>query len=409
MTALPTFSSLGSGPIILMLHGIGGGHRAFAPQVETFASLGYRAVAWDMPGYGRSAPIEPYTFKGLAQSCIALIEALLGADDERRRAEHGGSVILLGHSMGAMVAQEVVARRPELVNRLILCGTSPSFGKPDGDWQRDFIAQRTAPLDAGQTMADLAAVLVPQMIGPGSLPEGVALATRCMAGVHPPAYRKALEAIVTFDRRAALPLIRVPTLLVAGEFDRNAPPAVMQKMAGQIAGSRSCRAAGHRPPAEPGGARRIRCPGAGLPGRHGGAGPAHPALSRPDCCCSWPKHEPAPLCCWPRTGSGTAAPSCHACTCLRPPTPRAGPGFRPARATPFFGYGYQFWLYPLTTRTFALQGIHGQTIYVQPASGIVMVQTAVFDQASGRTEPEPHAERDALWRGVLATLGGSLD
>ena len=88
---------------------------------------------------------------------------------------------------------------------------------------------------------------------------------------------------------------------------------------------------------------------------------------------------------------------------------RQPPAFGPRRATPFFGYGYQFWLYPLKTRTFALQGIHGQTIYVQPASGIVMVQTAVFDQASGRTEPEPHAERDALWRGVLATLGGSLD
>ena len=214
-----------------MLHGIGGGHRAFAPQVETFASLGYRAVAWDMPGYGHSAPIDPYTFKGLAQSCITLIESLV-------HGKRPGSVILLGHSMGAMVAQEVVARRPELVNRLILCGTSPSFGKPDGDWQRDFIAQRTAPLDAGQTMAQLAEVLVPQMIGPGSLPEGVALATHCMAGVNPPTYRKALEALVTFDRRAALALIQVPTLLVAGEFDKNAPPAVMQKMAARIAGSR---------------------------------------------------------------------------------------------------------------------------------------------------------------------------
>ena len=251
---LPAFTTLGAGPVILMLHGIGGGHRAFAPQVETFASLGYRAVAWDMPGYGHSAPIDPYTFKGLAQSCITLIESLLGSSDERRRAapsregslggqrstqsgERGG-VILLGHSMGAMVAQEVVARRPELVNRLILCGTSPSFGKPDGDWQRDFIAQRTAPLDAGQTMAQLAEVLVPQMIGPGSLPEGVALATHCMAGVNPPTYRKALEALVTFDRRAALALIQVPTLLVAGEFDNNAPPAVMQKMAARIAGSR---------------------------------------------------------------------------------------------------------------------------------------------------------------------------
>jgi 3-oxoadipate enol-lactonase len=226
MTALPTFTALGSGPTVLMLHGIGGGHLAFAPQVETLASSGYRAVAWDMPGYGHSPPIEPYTFKGLAASCVTLIESL-----------QCGQVTLVGHSMGGMVAQEVVARRPELVHRLVLCGTSPSFGKPDGDWQRDFIASRTAPLDAGQSMADLAQVLVPQMIGPGSLPEGVRLAQHCMALVNPSTYRRALEALVTFNRLANLPQIHVPTLLIAGEHDRNAPPAVMKKMARQIAHS----------------------------------------------------------------------------------------------------------------------------------------------------------------------------
>ncbi|MBA2960622.1 MULTISPECIES: alpha/beta fold hydrolase [Ramlibacter] len=226
MTIRPTFTTLGAGPTVLMLHGIGGGHLAFAPQVETLASCGYRAVAWDMPGYGHSPPIEPYTFKGLAASCITLIESL-----------RCGDVTLVGHSMGGMVAQEVVARRPELVRRLVLCGTSPAFGKPDGDWQREFIATRTAPLDAGQSMADLAQVLVPQMIGPGSLPEGVRLAQHCMAQVNPSTYRRALEALVTFDRRANLPHIHVPTLLVAGEHDRNAPPAVMRKMAQQIAGS----------------------------------------------------------------------------------------------------------------------------------------------------------------------------
>ncbi len=226
MTAIPAFTTLGSGPTVLMLHGIGGGHLAFAPQVETLATAGYRAVAWDMPGYGHSAPIEPYTFKGLAQSCIQLIESLQCAP-----------VTLLGHSMGGMVAQEVVARRPELVERLVLCGTSPAFGKPDGDWQRDFITQRTAPLDAGQSMAELAEVLVPQMIGPGSLPEGVRLAKHCMGLVPPATYRRALECIVTFDRRANLTNIHVPTLLVAGEHDRNAPPAVMKKMAAAIVGS----------------------------------------------------------------------------------------------------------------------------------------------------------------------------
>lgn len=226
MTALPAFTTLGGGPTVLMLHGIGGGHLSFAPQVETLASSGYRAVAWDMPGYGHSAPIEPYTFKGLAESCIRLIESLQCA-----------SVVLVGHSMGGMVAQEVVARRPDLVNRLVLCGTSPAFGKPDGDWQRSFIAERTAPLDAGQSMADLAQVLVPRMIGPGSLPEGVRLATHCMGLVPAATYRRALECIVTFDRRANLSHILVPTLLVAGEHDRNAPPAVMKRMAESIPNS----------------------------------------------------------------------------------------------------------------------------------------------------------------------------
>jgi 3-oxoadipate enol-lactonase len=226
MTAVPAFTTLGGGPTVLMLHGIGGGHLSFAPQVETLATAGYRAVAWDMPGYGHSAPIEPYTFKGLAQSCVQLIESL-----------KVDSVILVGHSMGGMVAQEVVARRPDLVSRLVLCGTSPAFGKPEGDWQREFIAQRTAPLDAGKSMVDLAQLLVPQMVGPGSLPEGVRLATHCMSLVPAATYRRALECIVTFDRRANLPNILVPTLLVAGEHDRNAPPAVMKKMAQGIANS----------------------------------------------------------------------------------------------------------------------------------------------------------------------------
>jgi len=47
-------------------------------------------------------------------------------------------------------------------------------------------------------------------------------------------YRRALECLVTFDRRANLANIHVPTLLIAGEHDRNAPPSVMKKMAAAI-------------------------------------------------------------------------------------------------------------------------------------------------------------------------------
>ncbi len=81
--------------------------------------------------------------------------------------------------------------------------------------------------------------------------------------------------------------------------------------------------------------------------------------------------------------------------------------FKPRKATPYFGYGYQFWLMPMKERTFAMQGIHGQAIYIQPSTGIVMVLTSVWEQASGRQDPQPYEERDALWRGVLRSLGGN--
>jgi len=225
---VPTFTTLGTGETVMMLHGIGGGHLAFAPQVETLAYVGYRAVAWNMPGYGHSAPIEPYTFKGLAQSCVRLIDAL-----------QCESVVLVGHSMGGMVAQEVIARRPDRVHKLVLCGTSAAFarhsnGRSADAWARQFIAQRSAPLDAGQSMEQLASQLVPQMAGPAALPEGLRLAERCMASVPAATYRRALECLVSFDRQAALAEIRVPTLLVAGEHDRVATPVVMQRMAQTI-------------------------------------------------------------------------------------------------------------------------------------------------------------------------------
>jgi 3-oxoadipate enol-lactonase len=219
---------LGSGPTILMLHGIGGGSQAFAPQLESFSSRGFRAVAWDMPGYGSSSPIEPYTFKGLAQSAAALIETL---DPSGANAP----VILLGHSMGGMVAQELIARRPGLVRALVLSGTSAAFGNTDGAWQQRFINERMAPLDAGRQMSDVAAQLVPGMVGVTALPEGVRLAREVMSNVPAATYRAALSALVTFDRKNNLENIRVPTLLIAGEQDKNAPPAVMQRMAQRIA------------------------------------------------------------------------------------------------------------------------------------------------------------------------------
>lgn len=226
---LPHFTALGAGPIVLMLHGAGGGYRSFAPQVESLAMAGFRAVAWDMPGYGASTPVEPYGVRGLAQSCVALIEALLPEDatgPER-------SVTLVGHGLGGMVAQEVAMRRPELVNRLVLVATTSCA---DAHWREDAQAQ-VAELQHTH-MAQLAQSVVTAQIGPMALPEGVQLARYCMAQLSPVTYRLALQAQAGFDRDAALHHIHVPTLLVHGEHDRLVSADGAQRMSAHIAGSR---------------------------------------------------------------------------------------------------------------------------------------------------------------------------
>jgi CubicO group peptidase (beta-lactamase class C family) len=65
-----------------------------------------------------------------------------------------------------------------------------------------------------------------------------------------------------------------------------------------------------------------------------------------------------------------------------------------------FGYGYQTWIFPGGRRMFALVGVHGQAIYVDPASRLVMVHTAVRERAD-----DPNEETIALWRQVVGIVG----
>ena len=174
-----------------------------------------------MPGYGDSPAVEPCTTGALAESLRSLIDHV--AADRN---------LVLGHSMGGMVAQA-----PQRVHGLVLSGTSPAFGRADGNWQQQFLQDRFAPLDAGQNMAQLAAQLVPAMMAPDARPQALQLAREVMASVPQGSYRAALQAIVDFDRLDDLARIAVPTLCLAGEHDRNASPSVMRRMAERIPGA----------------------------------------------------------------------------------------------------------------------------------------------------------------------------
>jgi len=205
---------------LVFLHGVGGGHHAWELQLPYFGGLGYPSHAWDQPGYGHSQIVEPYDLEQVSAALARLIESL-----------GNEPVVLIGHSMGGLIAQETYVRYPKLIKALVLCFTSPAFAGGSSDFTKQFIAARIGPLDQGKTMAQIAAKLIPTMGSNSKLAEQI------MAGVPPETYRKAVHLLTTFDRRKELADIKVPTLLIAGSEDKTAPPAVMEKMAGKIPGA----------------------------------------------------------------------------------------------------------------------------------------------------------------------------
>ena len=209
-------------PPLVFLHGIGGAARAWRGQLEFFRDR-FRAIAWDMPGYGGSAPLPIVSIAALADAFQDFLEQV-GAMKP----------ILVGHSIGGMIVQQLLAKNPRIARNVVLAQTSPAFGKPDGDWQKAFIAARLGPLDRGETLVSLAPSLVKELVGDDPDPAGMELARDCMASVPEATYRATMLALMGFDLRKTLGDIAVPTLVLSGSKDNNAPAPMMAKMASYI-------------------------------------------------------------------------------------------------------------------------------------------------------------------------------
>jgi pimeloyl-ACP methyl ester carboxylesterase len=104
-------ASMGSGPPLLLMMGIGGNLDMWTP----FASMvdGRRLIAFDAPGTGRSEMGRPRRMRGLADLTAQLLD-VLGLD----------AVDVLGASFGGALAQEFGHRHPDRVRRLVLAATA---------------------------------------------------------------------------------------------------------------------------------------------------------------------------------------------------------------------------------------------------------------------------------------------
>jgi CubicO group peptidase (beta-lactamase class C family) len=108
----------------------------------------------------------------------------------------------------------------------------------------------------------------------------------------------------------------------------------------------------------------------------------------------------------PTTGASTIDKSFLAIICWKPPTGIDSRRLlRREKQRPAYGYGYQFWTFPGEHRRFALLGVFGQAIFVDPEQKLVLVQTAAAKNARIGRETMAQ-ELGALWGALVNEYGG---
>jgi pimeloyl-ACP methyl ester carboxylesterase len=106
-------AELGSGPLVLFLHGFPQFWWTWRHQLVDVANAGYRAVAVDLRGYGGSdKPPRGYDLPTLADDIAGLV-ASLGERD----------AVIVGNDVGGLVAWAVAARTPQVVRRIVVLGS----------------------------------------------------------------------------------------------------------------------------------------------------------------------------------------------------------------------------------------------------------------------------------------------
>lgn len=196
----------GAGETLVLVHGYLGGSQQWLAEIEHLGPH-FDVIAVDLAGYGEArhlaAPVE------IAAHSRAVLQTLdhLGC----------GRFHLLGHSMGGMVAQEIVHQAPERVMRLVLYGTGPQGSIPGRFETMARSRERLAADGVERTARRICATWLLDREASPAFDRLAALGT-C---VSLQAAAAGLWAMEGWDGRDRLANIRQPTLVVWGEHDRS--------------------------------------------------------------------------------------------------------------------------------------------------------------------------------------------
>lgn len=209
------YSTAGSGkPALVLIHGWTCDRGFFAPQVEAFSPR-HRILTADLKGHGESdKPDEDYTISGFA-------------DDVAWMAKELGLVryVVIGHSMGGMVAQEMAARQADAVSAVVRIDSGPLRMDQAGARLWD---ERVAGLSDPQRHMETRRRMVEGMFEQYDDPARKASIAETMLGAPRHVALASLRAIASWDREAAVRKCKVPVLNI--ETRRSLDPAWAELM-----------------------------------------------------------------------------------------------------------------------------------------------------------------------------------
>jgi pimeloyl-ACP methyl ester carboxylesterase len=210
----------GAGSPLVLLHGIGSGAASWQAQLDGFADR-YRVIAWDAPGYGGSAPLEPTTpdARDYAAALAGFLDAL-GVD----------ICHLVGHSLGALIACAFTQRWPERVKSLMIADPAAGYATANPAVRAERMAARLGVLDrlGPEGMAnERSGVLLSETAS-----EDTRKRVRdVMARIRPDGYRQAVAMLSGGDIHVDARRISLPVQVVCGGDDTVTPPAGCENIA----------------------------------------------------------------------------------------------------------------------------------------------------------------------------------
>jgi pimeloyl-ACP methyl ester carboxylesterase len=186
-----SYRTAGHGTPLVLLHGIGGGSGSWLPQLETLGDR-FRLIAWDAPGYGTSTLVGSAmpSANDYAEGLVRLLDALA---IER--------CVLVGQSLGALMATAFARALPDRLYGLLLLGPAAGYGTASQAKRDEILAGR---LDAMRKLGPegMATTRAGALLAADAAPAARELVADGMRRLRPDGFAQAVRLLVNGDLAA---------------------------------------------------------------------------------------------------------------------------------------------------------------------------------------------------------------